>query len=345
MSILTIALLAAATATAAATSSPAQEFPLTDTKLLVEHGVKAEAVDFLGRKAVRLIKSDAPGEAFGLLSGVEFQDGTIDADMAVKITTPPGVRMPGFIGIAFRVGPDAKAYDMFYIRPGNSVAEDQAMRNHAVQYTASPGYGWWELRRAWPWVYEAHAEIEKDAWTHLKIEVAGRVAKLYLNNSTKPALVVDGLKGPELRGRIGLMAFSGEEAYFSNVRVTSASPQPVKNGSDAAGAWDVKLSTDTGSFDGTLQLQREGNTLSGTWSGKAAKDLGKDVAVTGTWRDGYIELAFTGQWPKEIAVAPPADVKTTLAGWIDGASGKGRMKIEARADGTWSATRRAANTQ
>jgi hypothetical protein len=40
-----------------------------------------------------------------------------------------------------------------------------------------------------------------------------------------------------------------------------------------------------------------------------------------------------------MSTAPPGAVKTTLAGWIDGATGKGRMKIEARADGQWTATR------
>jgi hypothetical protein len=314
----------------------AQEFPLRETKNLVERGVKADVVDFLDRKAVRLIKTDAPGDGLAMLGGVEFQDGTIEADMSVKITTPPGVRMPGFIGIAFRARPDASAYDMFYIRPGNSVAEDQSMRNHAVQYCAAPGFGWYELRRAWPWVYESHAEIKPDAWTHIKIDVAGRVARLYLNNSTQPALVVDGMKGPELRGSVGLMTFSGEESYFSNVRVTNATPQPVKNGSDAAGTWDVKMGTDAGPFNGTLQLQREGTALTGTWSGA----LGQNLPVSGTWRDGYVELSFTGQWPKEMKIAPPADVKTTLAGWIDGSAGKGRMKIEARADGQWTATRK-----
>jgi hypothetical protein len=334
-----LTLLAAAAAVPA--QAQTQEFPLTDTKGLIDRNIKMDAVDFLGRKAVRLIKTDAPqggGDGFAMLPGVEFQDGTIEADLAVKITTPPGIRMPGFIGIAFRTKADASGYEMFYIRPGNSVAEDQSMRNHAVQYVASPNYGWYELRRAWPWVYESHAQIPQDAWTHIKIDVAGRVARLYLNNSAQPALIVDGLKGPDLRGGVGLMAFSGEEAYFSNVRVTSATPQPIKNGSDAAGTWQVKLSTDAGPFDGTLQLKREGTAITGTWAGAKERDLGNEQPVSGTWRDGYVELSFTGRW-KDNPKAEAVDSKTTLAGWFDGAAGKGRMKIDARADGVWTATR------
>ncbi len=317
----------------------AQDFSLTDTKGLVEHNVKVEPAEYLGRKVVRLTQSPelARGEAFALLPGTEgFQDGTIEGDLAVKILAPPGVRMPGFIGFAFRAKPDMSAYDLFYIRPGNAHAEDQAMRNHAAQYAAAPNYSWYELRRGWPWVYEAHAAIQKEGWTHIKIEVAGRTARLYVNGATEPTLIVDGMKNQELRGAVALHGSAGEEAYFSNVRVTNAAPQPVKNGSDAAGAWQVKFNTDAGMFDGTLQLRRDGNTLTGTWSGA----LGNDRPVKGTWRNGYVELTLEAEWPKDRQLGGPGAVTATLAGWIDGDSGKGRMKIEGRTDGLWTATRK-----
>jgi hypothetical protein len=294
---LAVAVLSGAALTARAAgpaSTQVQEFPLTDTQGLVAKGVTVEAAEFLGRKAVRLVKP-LQGEGLALLPGTDFQDGTIEADVAVKVTTPPGVRMPGFIGLAFRSKPDASSYELFYIRPGNARADDQAMRNHAVQYCASPKYGWYELRRAWPWVYEAHADLQLDAWTHMRIDVAGRTSKLFLNGAAQPALIVDGMKSESLRGGVLLMGFQGEEAYFSNVRVTNAPPVLVKNGSDAAGVWQVTIATDVGMFAGALQLTRNGSALSGTWSGA----LGKELPVTGTWRDGYVELSFTGEWPKE----------------------------------------------
>src|SRR5215469_11489845 len=69
------------------------------------HNVKIEAVDYLKRKALRVttLPPDKDGAGFAVLRGADFQDGTIDVDLAVKITTPPGVRMPGFTGIAFRM--------------------------------------------------------------------------------------------------------------------------------------------------------------------------------------------------------------------------------------------------
>src|SRR5258708_945822 len=120
-----------------------QTYPLTDTHSLVEQGVKAEAVEYRGRKAVRLTAQGEQGFAF--VNGAPFRDGTIEVDIATRITTPPGVRMPGFTGIAFRARPDASHYEMFYLRPGNSRSDDQAMRNHSVQYTAEPGFGWEKL--------------------------------------------------------------------------------------------------------------------------------------------------------------------------------------------------------
>jgi len=281
------------------------------------------------------VKTRAEGvAAFVPLPAVDFQDGTIEADVAVKITSP-GSGMPGFIGIAFRARPDASRYEMFYVRPGAATSDDQAARNHVAQYCAEPGFGWYPLRRDWPWVYEGHADLRLDGWTHVKIDVAGRTARLYLDHNPQATLVIDGMKGPDLRGGVSLFTFVGQEAYFSNVRITHAAPQPITNGSDAAGTWAVTLTTDAGTFAGTLQLVREGNRLTGTWSG----GLGRDRAVTGSWRDGYVELTFPGEWPSGMFDGQPGPVTTTLAGWFDGASAKGRSRVDRRADGLWSATR------
>jgi len=310
-----------------------QTFALEDTKGLIERNVKLEPVEYRGRKAVRLTKESEDGLA--LLPGTDFQDGTIEADIALIVTTPPGVRMPGFIGIAFRARNDVSHYELFYVRPGNSQSEDQAMRNHSVQYCSEPDFGWYALRRAWLAVYEAYAELQLETWTHVKIEVAGRAAKLYLNGSAKPSLVVDGLKGEDLHGAVALWGYAGEESYFSKLRITHTAAQPVKNGSEASGVWDVKFGTDAGGFQGSLKLSREGNKLTGTWSG----DLGEARPVGGMWRDGYVELNFSASWPKDWPQGAPGEVTASLAGWIDGASARGRVKLEGRADGLWTAKR------
>src|SRR2546422_6191166 len=98
-------------------TSNAQTFVLSDTKDLVLLNVKADAIEYQGRQAVRLTK-ETEKDGFALLRGTDLQDGAIEADIALKITTPPGVRMPGFVGIAFRARPDASRYELFCLRPG-----------------------------------------------------------------------------------------------------------------------------------------------------------------------------------------------------------------------------------
>jgi len=313
-------------------ASNVQTFALSDIKDLVLLKLKADAIEYKGRKAVRLTSD---GGGFAVLRGTDFQDGTIEADIALKLTTPPGVRMPGFVGIAFRARPDASRYELFYLRPGNASADDQAMRNHSVQYVSDPDFGWYKLRREWPWVYEAYADLKLETWMKVRIEVKGRSAKLYLNGSENPSLVVDGLKGEDLRGGVALWSVQGQEAYISNVRITNSTPLPVKNGADASGGWQVKFSSDAGSFDGTLQLRRDGGKVTGTWSGA----FGNDRPVTGIWRDGYVELSFNAEWPSG-RLGNAGDATATLAGWIDGDSAGGRMRVSGRADGRWTATRK-----
>ena len=307
------------------TTQEARSFALTDLNdLIVTGGGKAEAVEYQGRKAVRLT-TQSDKDIFAFLKGVQIQDGTIESDIALKITTPPGVRMPGFVGIAFRARTDASHYDLFYLRPGNSRAEDQAMRNHSVQYVAAPGYDWYKLRREWPWIYESYADLQPEVWIRVKIEVHGRTAKLYVNGSENPSLIVNGLKGEDLQGGVALWGYPGEEAYFSNVKVIPAKAEAVTNEGEASGTWEVKFASDYGRYEGSMNLHRDGNAMKGTWSGA----FGQDQPVSGTWRCGYVELTFSGTWPGE----KPAPMTATLAGWIDGDSAKGRMKVEGRADG------------
>jgi hypothetical protein len=299
--------------------SKVQTFALTGIKDLVLVNVKADAVEYQGRKCVRLT-NNTQKDGFALLRGTEdFQDGTIEADIALKITKAP-FRMPGFFGIAFRARSDASRYELFYLRPGNSRSDDQAMRNHSLQYVSEPDFEWYTLRREWPWAYEAYAPLELETWTKVRIEVGGRTAKLYLNGSENPSLVVDALLGQDLRGGVALWGYQYEQAYFSNVRITNSTPLPVKDGSDASGTWQVTFASDGGIFHGTLELRRDSNKVTGTWSG----DLGHARPVAGTWRDGYVQLSFDAQWKFPHIQGHGA---ATLAGWIDGDSARGRMKV------------------
>ncbi len=334
-SLVAIALVTALPGDAATVSKP-QAFALTDANDLAAKGLQIEAVNYQGRKAVRLTKDPKDEGALAFVKGVDFQDGTIEADFALKTTVPPGVRMPGFIGIAFRTRADASHYELFYVRPGNSHSEEQPMRNHSVQYSSTPGFEWYQLRREWPETYEAHAELAPETWTKLKIEVSGRQARLYLNNAASPSLIVDGLKGEDLHGGVALWGYANQESYFSNLRITPAAAAPVQNGSDAVGVWEVNYASDYGRYSGALTLKREGGKVTGVWSGA----FGSDLPVAGTWRNGYLELSWKGAWPEGTPYQAGGSVPIKLAGWIDGDAAKGRMRVEGRADGRWNAVRK-----
>jgi len=85
-----------------------------------------------------------------------------------------------------------------------------------------------------------------------------------------------------------------------------------------------------------MMLNREGSKVAGTWSG----GLGDERTVSGAWRQGYVELSFVGEWPKDTGLGFGGPVTAFIAGWVDGDSGKGRMRVEGRSDGQWTATRK-----
>jgi hypothetical protein len=269
---------------------------------------------------------------FAVTEGVDFQDGTIEVDLAATGLPPnPGVRAPGFVGIAFRVQPAASRYEFFYLRPANARSDDQLVRNHSVQYASAPDFDWYVSRRQWPGVYESWADLKPGAWTKFKIVVAGRTARLYLHGSPEPVLLVDGLRSEHLRGSVGLWFGPMTEAYYSNLRITPAAPKPIITGTEAAGDWVVKLNTDRGMLEAALSLRRVGEKVEGTCTGS----LGNELPVTGTWRNGFVELKWRGRWP-----ADKAEVDAAVAGWLEGDAGRGRLRVEGKTEGAWTAERK-----
>lgn len=62
----------------------------------------------------------------------------IDVDVAGEAQADAPALVGGFVGIPFRVPPDASTYDYVYIRPTNEHADDQERRNHSTQYPLFP---------------------------------------------------------------------------------------------------------------------------------------------------------------------------------------------------------------
>jgi hypothetical protein len=68
-------------------------------------------------------------------------------------------------------------------------------------------------------------DIPKDTWFHMRLEVVGAQAKLYVKDMAQPALVMDDLKSGVQQGLVSLYVLTGA-TYFSNfeVRETPATP-------------------------------------------------------------------------------------------------------------------------
>jgi hypothetical protein len=176
-------------------------------------------VTYKNEKALHLTAA-ANTDAVALLKDLDFKDGTIEVELAGLPGPGASNTARGFVGVAFRSAPAAAAFDCFYLRPTNGRADDQLRRNHSTQYVSEPEYGWERLRTESPGVYESYVDLETGAWTHVRIEVSGVHARLFVNGAAQPALIVNDLKRGAASGAIGLWVGPGTEAYFRNLQVT-----------------------------------------------------------------------------------------------------------------------------
>ena len=211
-------------------TAPSGRYALETADGLRPHNVTVEPTTHAGKRGVRVAISDdarrrlTAGELADelvVIEGTDFANGVIEAEIAGAPGPNAGEGARGFVGIAFRVQPDLKTYDAFYLRMTNGRAEDQERRNHAVQYISHPAWPWNRLRQETPGRYEAYADLVPDAWTPIRIEVRGSKARLYVNGQPQPTLIVNDVKtGENARGAIALWIDPGTVAYFRNVRVT-----------------------------------------------------------------------------------------------------------------------------
>lgn len=211
--------------------SAAQTFALDSTNGLQPHDVTVESASYQGRKSVRVMPA-APagselaaaknGEGGGIvvIQGTSFHNGTIEADLAGKPRTGAEADARGFVGLAFRVSADASRYECSYVRPTNGRADDQVRRNHATQYISMPEYEWSRLRREAPGRYDSYVDLVPGEWTKIKVEVSSNRARLYVNGSPQPVLIVNDLKHGDSQGSVGLWIGLGTEAYFTNLRLS-----------------------------------------------------------------------------------------------------------------------------
>ncbi len=221
--------------------------PLATPAGLTFVNTRAEPVTFQGRSALRLTATPAapgptpaapaatkakgppsPGadeaarrDHLAVIDGVDFTDGTIEVDLAGEPGPGASGGARGFVGVAFRVQPDHRTYDCFYVRPTNGRADDQERRNRTTQYISHPVHTWFALREKTPGRYESYADITPATWIRLRIEVDGVKARLFVNGAEQPTLLVNDVKtGAGTRGRVALWFEGSTIAHFANLKVT-----------------------------------------------------------------------------------------------------------------------------
>jgi hypothetical protein len=160
---------------------------------------QAKATEFLGRKCLLLDGGAA------VLKDFEIRDGVMDVDVATS-----AVR--GFFGFDFRIDEKGANFEEVYLRQHKSGLPD------AMQYTPVLNTGRnWQIYNG-PG-FTGAVDIPRDVWFHLRLEVTGAQAKLYVigkdqdKNSAKPALVMTDLKSGVQKGQIALIDLIGATCF------------------------------------------------------------------------------------------------------------------------------------
>ena len=191
-------------------------------------------LSYLGRPAVYINRGVA------LVRGASMEDGTIDLDVAASDTT-------NFLGVVFRAA-SPRFSNVVFLRFGASGTEE------AVQY--GPAFN--SLGVAWQ-VYHgdganAVAVIPRNRWFHLRLELAGSVARLYVDTASVPTLVVPRIVASGGSG-IGIWTGAfGRGAYFANVHYTASTGSPPERAappSPPAGSllhWELSNTVETTEF-------------------------------------------------------------------------------------------------
>jgi hypothetical protein len=166
---------------------------------------QTKVVEYQGRKSLML------DGAAAILKDLELRDGVIDVDVAT-----PAKR--GFFGLQFRLADDGATAEWVYLRQHKSGLPD------AMQYTPVLNNGGnWQIYSG-PG-FTGAVDIPKDEWFHLRLEVAGAQARLFVKDMDKPALVMSDLKSGVQKGQIALYVLTGE-TYFSNFQVRTTPDAP-----------------------------------------------------------------------------------------------------------------------
>lgn len=269
----------------------------------------ARVAEFLGRPALWVRNNTQIVRA-----GIEFVDGTIEFDVAP-------MDKGNFIGVLFRRA-TATNQENIYLR-----AHQSGLYN-ALQYAPRiNGSSTWQLYPE----FNATIDLPRNQWTHLRVEVKGTQLEVYVNNNSKPALVVPRLRAIPAKGSVALWGRVNDApaiwaAAISNISIRPGTPVETPRAVPPAPAgtlmsWEVAgpLQSKQGAVtalpkvkdwrsvvveeSGLVNLNRALGPVRGRWTGFARTVVKADEARTVLLELGYSddvtvflngELSYTG---------------------------------------------------
>lgn len=183
--------------------------------LKIERDLKALAFD------VNRLEATVDEPTYAKLTNLDFENGTIEVKMYSQIQNPSPFKFAqGFIGMAYRIDENDKAYESIYLRPKVGRSDNQMFRNHTVQYYAYPNAKFETLRKQAEGKYETTAPVDINEWITMRIEVNGVKATMYINDAKYSTFVVDTMRGKTTHGALGLWVDIGTIGYFKDLKVT-----------------------------------------------------------------------------------------------------------------------------
>jgi len=258
---------------------------------------EAKVAEFQGRKSLLMNGGAA------VLKDFEMRDGVIDFDLA---TNPKR----GFVGLQFRIDKDGNNGEEVYLRPHQSGWPD------AIQYTPVLNTGRnWQLFSG-PG-FTAAVDIPKDGWFHVRLEVAGAQAKLYVKDMDKPALEMTDLKTGIQKGQVALLDLTGA-AYFSNIEIRNTPDTPFEHHlppmpANTLTTWSISPAYDALARNLERPLSTE-ESKSIQWQNVEAEAPG--FVVLYRYREApHVRVTFEGDFSKRLEPQPGMKVlyaRTTI---------------------------------
>lgn len=183
-----------------------------------------------------------------MVKGAELRDGIIEADISFT-------QKRGFPGMIFRMQ-DQFNSELFYVRPHQSGNPD------ATQYTpAFNGNAGWQLYHGDG--YSKAIAFKFEQWHHVKIDIHGLQAEIYLDDMQSPLMRVGELLTGWKSGKIGFTS-GGVPFRIANVQYSikqgaapAAIPVPANGAGGLITQWQIANPIDRRLFEKNYQLTSE----------------------------------------------------------------------------------------